>query len=124
MKCNNIYQITQNLKSIEYDLLRKALAKYGNDYSFDFENACCPILTANCDWVEGPVDIEVHRIYINENDEITIEGSDAQGFYEDFELNASDFEAGHLYYIVEYMPEDGEGVYLENIAERLINFIV
>ena len=64
MKATDTFKIASNLKSLEYNLLRRAIEALGGSHVFntDDEYGNGPIVPANLDDIGVPADYEIDRI--------------------------------------------------------------
>lgn len=106
MKCSNFYEIVKQVKRHEQEELTKALKAWGG--AFDFEqhpDTDPPIIAVNMDNCEPePQDVYVNSAAVDENGYITLKCTgklDGQ----DYEVEPDDVFAGHLEYVISYIPE-------------------
>lgn len=109
MKHTDFYNIIQDIKHKEQQELKKALEAHGGSYSWwdedkeGFIDGEYPIIAANiCGCLPGPIDLEVMKVYV-ENNYLTIIGQNKETG-ETIEIDPYDAFAGHISYVIELIP--------------------
>ena len=106
MKCSNFYNIVKQVKQHEQKELKAALEAWGG--SFDFEahqETDRPIIAVNMDNCEPePQDVYVNSVAIDEDGFLTLQCTGKLDG-ENYEVEPDDVFAGHLDYVIGYIPE-------------------
>lgn len=104
MKHTDFFAKTRLIKRQEYQELYLAIKAHGGLYEWDMENEDYPIIAVNVDCIcPNPTDVCVTKAYIDENNELKLEGEDKE-FGERVSFKWDDVFAGHLSSIIDYLP--------------------
>ena len=102
MKHTDFYSLVEKIKQQEYDELMAAVKAHGGCYKWD-DDSEKPIIAVNVDsCCPNPTDIEVCSVSTDGG--LKIDGVDKTEGYP-VEFQAGDVFAGHLSYIIDYLPE-------------------
>lgn len=108
MKCNNFDGIFKQLEDIQKQELMTAVLAHGGSYRFK-EKDRVTITFDTADELDGADDVEVHKVFVNENGKLVISGIPRDEL-DEIELDPEDAAPGHLHYVTEAIPEtDGVG---------------
>lgn len=105
MEHTDFHSLIGRIKQLEYKELFNAIQAHGGSYEWDLESGDgYPIIAVNVDSIcPTPMDIVITKAYI-ENGHLHLEGEDNEsGSPVDF--SCEDVFAGHLSYILHYLPE-------------------
>lgn len=104
MKHTDFFARTRAIKRQEYQELYLAIKAHGGLYEWNTEDEDYPIIAVNVDCIcPNPTDVCVTKVYINEDDELKLEGEDKE-FGEKINFKWDDVFAGHLSSIIDYLP--------------------
>lgn len=108
MKHTDFYTLVQDIKRKEQEELCKALEAHGGSYSWvnsegDYITDY-PIIAVNVDGIcPNPTDVNIHSVYVD-NGCLNFVGEDKESG-EPIDFKACNVFAGHLSYIIDYIPE-------------------
>ena len=105
MKHTNFYDTFKSIRHHLNDEIKAAVKAHGGEYSWD-EEGDYPIVAANPDnFYPEPLDVCIHSIEIDSNDEITIEATGNKYGEEVRDLSLDDIFVEHLEFIIDYMGD-------------------
>lgn len=107
MKHTDFYKLTKEIKLQEQSELKAALKHLGGSYEWDIndEDVEHPIIAVNVDGTHpNPTDVEIYKVQVV-NDTLEIKGVEKEWGGE-IEFEPNDVFAGHLSYIIDYLPGD------------------
>ena len=105
MKHTNFYDTFKSIRHHLIDEIKAAVKAHGGEYSWD-EEGDYPIVAANPDiFYPEPLDVRIHSIEIDSNDEITIEATGNKYGEEVRDLSLDDIFVEHLGFIIDYMGD-------------------
>lgn len=105
MKRTDVWKICSMLKNIEQIEVKNALEYFDGEYSWKNNEDNVPVIAINPNDGEGPVDLRVQDVKINEYGDLLINGYNIHNYSENFEVYADEVVTGHLNYILDYLPE-------------------
>ena len=115
MKHTNFYELVENIKQQEYNELMTAVKAHGGSYKWDDDDER-PIIAVNANsCFPNPNDIEVCAISIVDGI-LKIDGVDKSEGYP-IEFQTKDVFAGHLSYIIDYLPAIGR---MDDVSSKTI----
>lgn len=108
MKHSDYQAKVNELKALEYEELRRAIEAHGGSYEWDSKSGgSYPIIAINSNKSEPePQDIEITKVAIVEGC-LKISGVDNK-YGEPVKFDAGDVFAGHLSFIIDYLPATDE----------------
>ena len=105
MKHSNFYTLIQAIQNKEASELRAAVIAHGGKYIFDHDSDDYPIIAANPNSCNpNPIDVEVTEVVADSSGYIRVSGIEKMDRY-NIDLNPSEIFAGHLSFIIDYIPE-------------------
>lgn len=107
MRHTDFYKLTKEIKLQEQRELKAAIKSVGGCYIWDIcdDEAEYPIIAVNMDGISpNPTDVEIYKVQIV-NDVLEIKGITKESG-EVVEFKPNDVFAGHLSYIIDYLPGD------------------
>lgn len=111
MKHTDFYKLTKEIKLQEQSELKAALKHLGGSYEWNIDNDDVeyPIIAVNVGGMcPNPTDVEIYKVQIVD-DMLEIRGVDKESG-DEVEFEPCDVFAGHLSYIIDYLPGDDEDI--------------
>lgn len=106
MKCNNFDEILKQLEDIQKQELTTAVLAHGGSYRFKEEDRVT-ITFDTADELDGADDVEVHKVFVNENGKLVISGIPRDEL-DEIELDPEDAAPGNLHYVTQAIPKTEE----------------
>lgn len=106
MKCNNFDGILKQLEDIQKQELTTAVLAHGGSYRFKEEDRVT-ITFDTADELDGADDVEVHKVFVNENGKLVISGIPRDEL-DEIELDPEDAAPGNLHYVTQAIPKTEE----------------
>ena len=103
MKCNNFDGILKQLEDIQKQELTTAVLAHGGSYRFKEEDRVT-ITFDTADELDGADDVEVHKVFVNENGKLVISGIPRDEL-DEIELDPEDAAPGNLHYVTQAIPK-------------------
>lgn len=107
MKHTDFYKLTQEIKLQEQRELKAAIKSIGGCYEWDLDdiNTTYPIIAVNVNGMYPyPTDVNIYEVQIVD-DILEIKGVENESG-EEVDFSPNDVFAGHLSYIIDYLPGD------------------
>lgn len=101
----DVWKIDLMLKNIEQIEVKNALENFDGKYSWEDNEDDFPVIAINPNDGEGPVDLRVQNISIDEHGGLFINGYNIHNDSENFGVYADEVVTGHLNYILDYLPK-------------------
>ena len=119
MRCSNFYNIVKQVKQHEQKELEVALKAWGGSFDFDAHPGIDrPIIAVNMDNCEPePQDVYVNSVTVDEDGYLTLQCTGKLDG-EDYKVEPDDVFAGHLEYVIGYIPET------EKVKDVTIPFVL